>query len=82
MTLQEPPSDNEKKVMPKTSSEQESFAKESEAPVADFNYMEELNSLIGITSVKKNVSALVDFVNMQRRREQANMKALPISQCH
>lgn len=43
------------------------------------DHMEELYSLIGINSVKKNVSSLIDFVKMQRMREKANMKALPLS---
>jgi len=78
MSIHEKTTDS-KSIIYEVSSAQESYAEEAEVTEVDYNYMDELNSLIGINSVKKNVSSLVDFVKMQRRRERANMKSLPIS---
>lgn len=59
-------------------------AEKPEKPAAtqeesDEDPLETLNSLIGLQSVKRDVNNLIDFVLMTKKREEAGLKALPLS---
>jgi AAA+ superfamily predicted ATPase len=41
--------------------------------------LDELNKLIGMSSLKKDVANLISFVNMQRMRQEKGLKAVPVS---
>lgn len=53
--------------------------KEGEKIISDNNPFEELESLIGLSEVKKEVSALANFVKIQKEREKKGMKAVGLS---
>ena len=46
---------------------------------AEISSIEELNNLIGLASIKDDVTALVNLVKMKRIREKRGMKSLPVS---
>ncbi len=41
--------------------------------------MEQLNSLIGLTTIKKDVADLMDFVKVQKLRRDSGLKSVPVS---
>lgn len=52
---------------------------DTETDEFDEDPLETLNSLIGLQSVKRDVNNLIDFVQMTKKREEAGLKALPVS---
>lgn len=43
------------------------------------DYLNELNSLIGMDSLKRDVKELIDLVQMQKYREEKGLKSMPLS---
>ena len=43
------------------------------------NALKELNSLIGLTSVKSEISTLINYIKVQQMREEKGMKTSPVS---
>ena len=46
---------------------------------AETDPMEELDSLIGLTTIKKDVKELADFVRVQKMRKDQGMRSVPVS---
>ena len=53
--------------------------KSSAAKEPETDPMEELDSLIGLTTIKKDVKELADFVRVQKMRKDQGMKSVPVS---
>ena len=71
-------------VFEKKASIDERHTKEKQSPQSDKNEdepnpIEELQSLIGLSEVKDEVSALANFVKIQQEREKKGMKAVGLS---
>lgn len=58
---------------------QETEVEEESTEEYDDDPLETLNSLIGLQSVKRDVNNLIGFVQMTKKREEAGLKALPVS---
>lgn len=50
-----------------------------ESPVPETDPMEDLDNLIGLSSIKHDVKELYDFVKVQKMRQEAGMKTVPVS---
>lgn len=59
--------------------EKEENEQEEKEPEPETDPMEDLESLIGLTSIKHDVKELADFVKVQKMRSDAGMKAVPVS---
>ncbi len=78
---EEKPKDDEGVVWnPEAVSELPRFANSPLAPSDELaDPMAELNSLIGLESIKQDVRSLINLVRMQRIREQKGLKSIPVS---
>ena len=77
---EEKPKDDEPGMVWSPDAEPPRFARSPLAPGEELaDPMGELNSLIGLDSIKQDVSSLINLVRMQKIREQKGLKSIPVS---
>lgn len=64
---------------PDRQSKQQVEADDNSATKSKEEYLEELNALIGMDTLKKDVKELISLVQMQKYRESNGLKSLPVS---